>query len=92
VGGQYDWDEGRLSTVLMEVSAERWLQLAEMLLDEEESIGFWSGDTEKSCWGCEETLLGLPRMLITCKHRGDCTSGLSSVHCFDMKLDILTQN
>lgn len=52
----------------MEASTERWLQLAEMTFDGEESKAPWSGEMEKSCWGCDETLLGLVRMLITCKH------------------------
>lgn len=55
---------------MMEASAERWLQLAEMVLDGEESKALWSGEMEKSCCGCEETPLGLLRMLITCRHRG----------------------
>lgn len=53
----------------MEESAERWLQLAEMALDGEESKALWSGEMEKSCCGCDETPLGLLRMLMTCKHR-----------------------
>lgn len=55
----------------MEDSAERWLQLAEMTLDGEESKALWSGEMEKSCCVCEETPLGLLRMLITCKHIGE---------------------
>lgn len=61
----------------MEASAERWLQLAEMALDGEESRAPWSGEMEKSCCGCEGTPLGLPRMLITCRHRERAVSGSS---------------
>lgn len=65
--------DGRLSTVLMEASAERWLQLAEMGLDGEESKVPCSGEMEKSGCGCEETPPGLLRMLITCDHSGENT-------------------
>lgn len=59
----------------MEDSTERWLQLAEMALDGEESKALCSGEMEKSCCGCDETLLGLLRMLITCKHSRENVSG-----------------
>ncbi len=62
----------------MEASAERWLQLAEMVLDGEESKALWSGEMEKSCCGCEETPLGLLRMLITCRHRGGAAVNIST--------------
>ena len=62
----------------MEASAERWLQLAEMALDGEESKALWSGEMEKSCCGCEETPLVLLRMLITCKQTG--TDTVSRIH------------
>lgn len=61
----------------MEASAERWLQLAEMVLDGEESKALWSGEMEKSCCGCEETPLVLLRMLITCKQTGTDTAGFT---------------
>lgn len=55
---------------MMEASPERWLQLAEMMLDGEESKALWSGEMEKSWCSCEGTPLGLLRMLITYKHKG----------------------
>ena len=61
MGGQYDWDEARLSTLLM--VSERWLQLAEMGF--ELSRLLCRGEMEKSCWGWEGTALGLLRILIT---------------------------
>lgn len=66
MGGQYDWEEARLSTLLM--VSERWLQLAEMGL--ELSRLLCRGEMEKSCWGWEGTALGLLRMLITWGERG----------------------
>lgn len=47
MGGQYDWEEARLSTLLM--VSERWLQLAEMGF--ELSRLLCRGEMEKSCWG-----------------------------------------
>lgn len=59
---------GRLSTDLME--SLLWLQLAEMELAVSRLP--WSGEMEKSDWGCGGTPLGLLRMLITCgEARGD---------------------
>lgn len=43
--------------------SERWLQLAEMGL--ELSRLLCRGEMEKSCWGWEDTALGLLRILIT---------------------------
>lgn len=63
---------------MMEASGERWLQLAEMVLGGEASRALWSGEMEKSCCGCEETLLGLLRMLITCKDREEALSSLKT--------------
>lgn len=66
VGGQYDCEEARLSTLLM--VSERWLQLAEMGL--ELSRLLCRGEMEKSCWGWEGTALGLLRILITWRGGG----------------------
>lgn len=74
----------------MEDSADRWLQLAEMALDGEESRALWSGDMEKSCCGCEETPLGLLRMLITCKHREEDFQYVVSIQQFGTEQDIST--
>lgn len=59
MGGQYDWEEARLSLML----SERWLQLPEMGL--ELSRLPCRGEMEKSCWDWEDTALGLLRILIT---------------------------
>lgn len=67
MGGQYDWEEARLSTLLM--VSERWLQLAEMGL--ELSRLLCRGEMEKSCWGWEGTALGLLRILITWRGKGE---------------------
>lgn len=47
--------------------SERWLQLAEMGL--ELSRLLCRGEMEKSCWGWEDTALGLLRILITWRRR-----------------------
>lgn len=59
---------GKLSPGLME--SARWLQLAEM--EEADSRPPWSGEMEKSAWGCGGTALGLLRMLITCRRDRQC--------------------
>ena len=67
MGGQYDWEEARLSTPLM--VSERWLQLAEMGM--EPSRLPCRGEMEKSCWDWEGTAPGLLRILITWGVRGE---------------------
>ena len=59
---------GKLSPGLME--SARWLQLAE--IEEADSRPPWSGEMEKSAWGCGGTALGLLRILITCRRDRQC--------------------
>lgn len=61
---------GRLSTDLME--SLRWLQLAEMELVLSKPP--WRGEMEKSAWGCGGTPLGLLRILITWRSKGESMS------------------
>lgn len=83
VGGQYDCEEARLSTLLM--VSERWLQLAEMGL--ELSRLLCRGEMEKSCWGWEGTALGLLRILITWRGGGGGKRMLETWKIEDQSID-----